>query len=263
MNRFDIQSLSRNIAFQHLHPFWDFENHDWPDRKELSEGCSVRFVPPQEIKRTFSDHYEVRIAERKEVETRLSCPHDFCNALIWRAYPKSKWALNQRYYQALCERKEGWSRSSRRSKEEDLCTVINENVVLIAYEDEEDRRLIQSFLWHELFWKRRVGLTNRMELFFWGHALLEKSTHPYIGMTGHGVFLPVTNDFFASPAQQKVAYIDSVFHALLVEDAVSSVQDLSPFPILGFPGFDTAAENESFYENQRYFRPGRKRKNKG
>ena len=74
MNRFAIQSLSRNIAFQHLHPFWDFENKDWLDHGALSEGCSVRFVPPKESKRTFFDHYEVRIAERKEVRQDCRVP---------------------------------------------------------------------------------------------------------------------------------------------------------------------------------------------
>ena len=258
-----FESLSHNLAFQHLHPFWNFPKKTWPNLEELSHACDVRFVPPSENKTTLSDHYEVRIAERKEVETRLKCTHDLCNALIWRAYPKSKWALNQRYYQALYDRKESWTRSSRRSQEEDLCTVINENVVIVAYEDEEDRELIQSFLWHDFFWKRRNGLRERMELFFWGHALLEKSMHPYIGMTGHGVFIPVKKSFFSFPIQQKVAYIDSKFLDIIREKVMVSVQDLSPFPILGFPGFFADAERESFYENTWYFRPGRKGKKQG
>ena len=233
---------------------------EWPTRSQLSQGSEVRFVPPHEDKKTFSEHYEVRIAERKEVETRQECWHDLCNALIWKAYPKSKWALHQRYYTSLCKRKKEWSRSARRSTEEDLCTVINENAVLIAYLDEQDRALIQSFSWHELFWKRRAGLTERMELFFWGHALLEKSMHPYIGMTGHGIFIPVTRDFFTSSAREKIEHLDMVLHNLISGQTISSVQDLSPFPILGFPGFWDDAEEESFYDNKWYFRAGRKGK---
>ena len=259
MNAFALHLMSSNLAFQNLTPFWDCTKKDWPTREELSHGCAVRFVVPHEHKKTFSDHYEVRIAEKKEVETRLECWHDFCNALIWRAYFKSKWALNQRYYQALCTRKEGWSRSDRRSSEEDLCTLINENAILIAYLDEKDKELIQSFLWHDFFWKRREGLVDRMELFFWGHALLEKSMHPYIGMTGHGIFIRVTKEFFSSSAQQKIEYMDTCLNNLLLGKSLSSVRDLSPFPILGFPGFYADSEEESFYENKWYFRTGRKR----
>jgi len=259
MNPF--HSISSNLAFQHLSSFWECETTEWPTRADLSRGCRVRFVAPHEDKKTFSDHYEVRIAERKEVETRLGCWHDLCNALIWKAYPKSKWALNQRYYKSLCKRKEEWSRSARRSPEEDLCTVMNENAVLIAYLDEQDKELVQSFLWHELFWQRREGLAERMELFFWGHALLEKSIHPYIGMTGHGIFIPVTKDFFASSIRERIEHMDTVLHNLILGHSIFSARDLSPFPILGFPGFWNDAENESFYDNKWYFRTGRKVRN--
>ena len=260
MNFSERTSLASNLAFQHLTPFWNVETNRWPTLEELGQGSVVKFVNPQESKGGFSDHYEVRIAERNEVETRMECWHDFCNALIWRGYPKSKQALNKRYYQALCQRKETWSRSSRRSTEEDLCTVINENAVLIAYEDETDKELIQSFLWHDFFWKRRLGLKDRMELFFWGHALLEKSRHPYIGMTGHAIFIRVRKEFFTSAITCKVDHIDSSLHSILEGKRISSVQDLSPFPILGFPGFYADAEQESFYENRWYFRTGRKGK---
>lgn len=256
MTPFEPRLITSNPAFQHLRPFWNC-TENWPTRADLSAGCVVQFVAPNDQKNVFLDHYEVRIAERKEVETRQECWHDLCNALIWNAYPKSKWALNQRYYKSLCRRKETWTRSARRSPEEDLCTVINENALIIAYLDEQDKKMIQSFLWHDFFWKNRDGLAERMELFFWGHSLLEKSMQPYIGMTGHGIFIPVTKTFFSIPVQQKIEYVDSALHTLLIEQTISSVQDLSPFPILGFPGFCDEAEEESFYDNKGYFRTGR------
>ena len=37
-------------------------------------------------------------------------------------------------------------------------------------------------------------------------------------------------------------------------------KDLSPFPLLGLPGWDKNNELESFYDNVRYFRPGRMKK---
>ena len=77
MSSFEIQSLSSNVAFAHLDFVWDFANSDWPTLEELSEECFVRFVVPHERKMDFSSHYEVRIVERKEVETRDQCAHDF------------------------------------------------------------------------------------------------------------------------------------------------------------------------------------------
>ena len=248
-------------AFVHLQEFWR-PAEKWPSHAELDADCIVRFVEPSSNREDFSAHYEVRIAESKEVETRRECWHDLCNALIWKAYPLSKWALNQRYYRALCTRQESWTRSSVRSREEDFCTVINENMLVIAYTQEEDKKSVQLFQWHDLFWKRRAGLDERMELFFWGHALLEKSIHPYIGMTGHAIFVLVEDDFFSLSSTKKVVQIDKAVVDFIEKEEVCSVQELSPFPILGFPGFHRDAEEESFYRNTRYFRSGRRQKKK-
>jgi hypothetical protein len=256
---YDPLFLSCSPAFLHVSAYWD-AGETWPTCLELGNGALVCFVRPSVKSQSFSDHYEVQIAEQKEVETRQECWHDLCNALVWRAFPKSKWALTLRYYQALSPKRETWSPSDRRSKEEDLCTILTENALVIACCEERDAQAIRDFRWKELFWNRRVGLEERMELFFWGHALLDKARNPYIGMTGHAVFMKVEPSFFQESSIERSRSVDQFLTETIQGDKIRSVQDLSPFPILGFPGFWDDAEQECFYENRRYFRSGRTNK---
>lgn len=256
---YDPLFLSSSPAFRHVSHDWE-SGKAWPTRSEMGAGVDVSFVEPGVKSTLFSAHYEVRIAEKREVETRLQCWHDLCNALVWRAFPKSKWALSWRYYQELCTKRETWSPSDRRSKEEDLCTIFSENSLLIAYCDEEDAQAIRDFRWKDIFWKRRVGLQKRMELFFWGHALLEKARNPYIGMTGHAVFMRVEPSFFHEECLEKNKTVDRYMTCLIESSELQCAQDFSPFPILGFPGFCKESEQEEFYENRWYFRRGRTKK---
>ena len=261
MDLYNPSFMDSSPAFQHIRPFW-VSTADWPTHNELSENTCVRFVSERQHRQHFSDHYEVRIYEQREVETRLSCWHDLCNALTWKAFPESKWALTKRYYHAIQKREASWSFSSSRSKEEDMCTVLNENGLIIAYDTDQDAQDIQSFSWERLFWERREGLAERLELFFLGHALLEKSLAPYIGMTGHAILISVPSDFFAMPVEKRIAHIDVACAQRIGE--LTCIQDLNPFPLLGFPGFVPDSEDPSFYRNTRYFRSGRrKRKQRG
>jgi len=59
-----------------------------------------------------------------------------------------------------------------------------------------------------------------------------------------------------------VEYLDTRLESYFSDNAgIQSPQDLSPFPLLGLPGWHPDNEQENFYENKDYFRPGRKQKN--
>ena len=121
-----------------------------------------------------------------------------------------------------------------------------------------DAEAIKNFQWKELFYTRRSDLTSRMELFFLGHALLDKARTPYIGMTGHGILVEVEEHFFSLPVLERIIAIDERCCHILSTQQIMRTRDLNPFPILGFPGFDVRGEDASFYDNTRYFRLGRR-----
>jgi hypothetical protein len=81
---------------------------------------------------------------------------------------------------------------------------------------------------------------------------------PYLGMTGKAVFLPVNSDYFLLPFDEKIVFLDKQITAMILDPhLLSSPQDLSPFPLLGWPGWWPEAQNELFYENKKYFREKR------
>lgn len=251
--------LPSNPAFVHIRTVLG-EVHHWPTLEELGEGCIVSFVEQATNKsQAFEDDYEVCIAEQGIVPTRSDTWHDICNAWTWRLFPKTKKVLNLRYYASMCIHRNIWTPAMKRTQEENFCTVCNENGLLIAYSDASDRASIENFRWHELFWKRREGLQQRMELFFVGHSLLEKSLHPYIGMTGHAILIQVQDEFWSVPVQKRLAFIDEEAAKRLKGEEFRTSQDMAPFPILGFPGFCFEAEHESFYQNEQYFRSRRRK----
>ena len=258
--------LQSSPAFLHVAQLWT-AGQDWPSFDELHEDCGVRFVLQEPRGLHFEDQYIVQIARTKTVPTRIHDWHDLCNALTWRMFPQSKWVLNTRHYRALCSRAQDWDIRAPRTTEEDICTLISENAVVIAYSSFEDAQAIRDFQWKRLFWDNREGLTERMELFFFGHALLSKARQPYIGMTGHGILLEVAPSFFKASTRERLRFIDEQLCVILDAQSqgqragsqrIAKTRDLQPFPILGFPGFDDRANAESFYENRFYFRDGRR-----
>ena len=254
---YESSFLIQSPAFAHIASQWKACDV-WPTLAVLSQDCVVQFAPPLPKSSLFGDQYVVRIARERIVATRTEDWHDLFNALTWRIFPKSKWALNARHYRSLCTRKEGWDIRDPRTREEDICTLINENSIVIAYSHQPDAAAIHNFSWRDLFWTRRKGLQERMELFFLGHALLDKARHPYIGMTGHAILIHVDEGFFVKSIQERVEIIDKRTSMIIEGKAIQKSKDLSPFPVLGFPGFDIRAEKEEFYQNTWYFRAGRR-----
>jgi len=66
----------------------------------------------------------------------------------------------------------------------------------------------------------------------------------------------VEKEFFREPVAAQTAEIDAM---LAAPEALRSAGDFSPVPLLGAPGWAPQNEAESWYEDTRYFRPGRSR----
>ena len=262
----------RSEAFRIFDHLWEApqEQVGWPGLRllnrglELAGGCQsgsgapIRFVEQAPKSKRFEDVYDVKIFERGEVNTRPNW-HDFFNAMTWGSFPRSKVALNARHYEAMGAYRECWSEQRRRSDEEHLMCLMNENAVLLPCASAEVADLVRGFQWKELFWERRQTLPGSLGVFVLGHALCEKFLTPYVGMTGHGILMPVAASFFGLPLREQLRQVDERFAQLLrTPGGLQTPQDLCPFPILGYPGLSPWSEDPAFFENQWYFRPGRR-----
>lgn len=227
----------------------------------VHSGQQLRFVPQEYGRLPFEAQYEPRCYLKGEVPTRADNWHDLLNALVWLTFPKAKAAINARHYQALTENS-GASNSvipSQRGAVRDTNTLLDESGVIVACADVELAQLLRNFQWKELFWQQRARVQSGMGFYLFGHGLYEKAMRPYTGMTGQGLLLHVEQAFFSWPVAQQLAYLDDQLAGYLsAPENCRSTQELTPVPLLGVPGWAPENEDAAYYDNTRYFRPGRR-----
>ncbi len=193
-----------------------------------------------------------RIYLKGEVQTRSCHWHDFFNMLIWCTFPKIKARLNQLQFQELARRKD----CKQRSPLENFLTLLDENGIIIISSNNFLLQLIRDMQWKQLFWQHRCLLAQQLKCFVIGHSTHEKLLQPYIGMVSHGLLFSVEEDFFKRSSSEQIDHIEQEFLQLDLETMTS--RSLFPIPILGFPNWCEAAQSEQFYDNQAYFRMGRR-----
>lgn len=226
----------------------------------VQNGQPLCFVPQAYGKLAFEAQYEPRCYLKGEVQTRANNWHDLLNALVWLTFPKAKAAINARHFHALTGMgaQDNLPTGSQRGAVRDTGTLLDESGVIVACADAGLAALLRDFQWKELFWQRRVEVQSSMGFYLFGHGLYEKALRPYIGMTGQGLLLPVAQAFFAWPQARQLAYLDDVLADYLsAAEHCRSTRELTPVPLLGVPGWAAENENADYYDNTRYFRPGR------
>lgn len=223
-----------------------------------SSGQALRFVPPPERPSPERRHYELRVAEHGEVETRPGNWHDLFNALQWIAWPRAKAALNAQHAAVL--EAGGEAELRQRSPRRDALTLLDEGGLVVASTSPEAFRRIEGFRWKELFWHERRELQETTRFLAFGHALSEKGLAPYVGMVAKTLFVPVDADFLRSDAAAQRTHCDA-FLARLFSDAarIAKPKDLAPLPVLGIPGWHPGTGTESFYDDPSHFRASRPR----
>ncbi len=223
----------------------------------VQSGQPLRFVPQEYGKLPFEAQYEPRCYLKGEVPTRANNWHDLLNALVWFTFPKAKAAINERHYQALTAELDT-GKTSQRGVVRDTSTLLDESGVIVACANPELSSLLRNFQWKELFWQRRELVQSSMGFYVFGHGLYEKALHPYIGMTGQGLILPVEQAFFLLPRAQQMAHLDALLADYLsAAEHCRSTRELMPVPLLGVPGWAAENEEETYYDDTGYFRSGR------
>ena len=237
---------------------------DWPDTDRLNrlavatrlinaQGIPVRFVAQNSKSKEFHEQFEPRAFLRGEVQVRPHDWHDMFNALAWMTFPATKATINARHYESL-----SCGVAGARPPARDALTLFDEDGVVVLSSDSSLLDLVRAFGWKELFWTRREEVRNRMHFFLFGHALYHKATRPFVGMTGKAILLNVPDAFLHWPLSSRITHADHLLAAWIRERArLSRGRDLSPLPVLGVPGWWRENEQEMFYANADYFRPGR------
>ena len=272
----DMAQVQTSPLFAALRPV--LEQADWPRQQwptlpdyqvlldclpqpvRTASGARLRVAPPAlEKSQDWRQGYEPRIYLSGELPTRASSWHDCFNLLTWATFPLAKAALNARHY-ALLEARVTTSlaHATPRTAHQDALTQFDESGVIVLSADPSLTALLKDFQWKTLFWERRTDVLAHMRCFLFGHGLMEKALRPYQGMTGKGVLLSVSPQTLALPLAAQLTHADHLL-ADLIADGQQLLQprDLAPVPVLGFPGVTRENECAAYYDDQRYFRPGR------
>jgi hypothetical protein len=234
----------------------------WPSHDELTDaaagiatarGRALRFVKPRGNDPRERRHYEARIADTGEVETRPESWHDLFNALAWITYPRTKAAINAQHAAILGERGEHEAR--HRSSERDALTLFDEGGVIVASSSAELTRLIVAFEWKELFWQRRAELAAHMRFFAFGHALCEQALEPYLGMVAKTVFVAADPALLAATSAEQLPQVDRLVAAHFSDRArFPSPKAMAPMPVLGIPAWHPGTDREAYYDDAMHFR---------
>lgn len=224
----------------------------------VQNGAPLNFVAQSQGKAGFESQYEPRCYLQGEVQTREQNWHDCFNAMVWLTFPAAKAAINMRHFRALTEESQPEPAGSQRGKVRDMVTLLDESGVIVPCSQPGMADLLRSFSWKELFWQRRAELAQAMDFYIIGHGLYEKFLEPYIGLTGQGLIVMVEEEFFSWPLKMRLAFLDRKVADYLAEPAhCLHTRELQPVPLLGVPGWDAMNQQEIYYDNTRYFRPGR------
>lgn len=229
---------------------------DWPDwpaaeayYAALSAAAPVQFVGVD------VQSYEDHIAETGQVPTRYACWHDLFNALIWQQFPASKTALNRLHQSAKLQLGNGQCGNGQRGRRRDAATLFDENGAVVVSSDPDLLGLIRNMNWPELFVAQRTVLSQRMQVFLFGHGLLDQLRQPFLGLTAHALLLhePALAELTPAALDARVA------ETVAAKQTHWTPAELFPLPILGMPDWWPGNADPTFYDNTHYFRRERRR----
>ena len=190
-------------------------------------------MPPDSGK----DNYELRVFQSGCVQTRPENLHDWFNALVWLAFPRTKARVNAIHAETIP--REG----GRRGRLRDLLTIFDEGGALVVGDDAELIAMLQEFRWKDLFWSHRQRMQERLRFVVLGHAVLEQALKPWPGITCKAIVVPPGEELDAQAAAW-----------LAARGPGATPRDLAPLPIFGYPGWMSENAHAGFYDDARYFR---------
>ncbi len=241
-------------GFDSILPFWESRQHDfvehWPCIADFNQLAEKKKIPVRFIEQAADMRYETEIYQHRLVPTRLACWHDFFNNLTWLNFPLSKWAIIERGQQ---EKK--LQSNQKRTPIQNVLAHFDECGIIFCSDNPYFFELLQSHAWKKIFWELRDEALKHCQPILFGHGMMEKALSPYIGMTAKTIFFEVPSSFLALTMEHKIATMDKILASYIASDKLPhSPKNLSPFPLLGWPGWETANTDSHYYDNTDYFR---------
>ena len=202
--------------------------------------------------------YEEFIYETGKIPTRKESWHDLFGAFSWCLFPKTKAKINQLHYLDIKQlgTKE---RSKPRTKQRDALTLFDECGVVLATKNQALLDALKNHRWQQAFIELRHCWSEKNEqgvvAYHFGHANYEMLTNPYIGLTGKWLVLDISAEVGSLPLNVQYRMIDERLAEQLEKGILKDNSMLFPLPLLGVPNWYDKNEDNSFYENEDYFRP--------
>ena len=209
-------------------------------------AASIKFISPPT--RTLSAiDFERHVVEHGEVIVRPGNLHDEMNALVWRAFPKTKFTISKTHV-ALGETSDGKTRPRRR----DVLTLFDEAGLIMLSERDDLREMNEQHQWRTLFVDHRAAFVAQAKPILFGHGAMEQLvTKPHRGLTVKVLWLPL-------PIASTFEAIDDYLAQRIEQDELLSANERRvPLPLLGIPSWFPENEDPRCYDDTETFRPRR------
>ncbi len=215
-------------------------------------GLPLRFVPQAALPEGTA--YEEFIGATGQVPTRDNL-HDFFNGLVWQTFPLIKRQLNALQAAQIAQAGVGKSRGPAR----DAATIFDENAALLLVRATSAGRALVDELrghcWLAALYEKRAMFGPDVQVFLFGHALMEKLVAPRKAITAHTLVIFAGDDVLALPPDARRAWIDAHVAQQLAQKGLTT-SSFTPLPVLGVPGW-WPGQDQDFYLDTSVFRPKR------
>ena len=219
------------------------------------QNQSIRFAPQQ---LNTKQAYELGIAQTGVVTCRTIAAgyssnderHDWCNALIWLQFPRTKALLNQLQANAYLGQIDKGHPNGSRGAMRDALTVFDENALILCYDDPLLVDALRARQWTGVLHTSRSAWGQHIKPFIFGHALLQKMDQPFKAITAHAFVLPW--------AKQDLADLDQVQLDVALCTSLAQIpwsdKPFLPLPVLGIPFWSEGNGDAEFYNDPKVFR---------
>ncbi len=260
-DEFDPEFIEKSNVFADLTPFSFLQ---WPSVDQLMALLPEDTNNAMGTKITMHSQYsglpdpemgyEERIYKTGVISTREKNWHDLFNAYIWCLFPMTKTLLNELHMKELKVQS-----GKKRTPARDAITHLDESGVIVVSTDPIFFQQLKNHQWQNIFVDRKNEWWSKVSCYVFGHGLYEKALNPFIGFTGKAFCILVEAGFFTLNKQAQYKKLDELLASQIRKNnSLADSTQLSPFPVLGVPGWYDDNNEPEFYENKRYFRPKRK-----
>ncbi len=214
------------------------DGQEWPDLAQLNAIVDDTQELPRFVAQTpelLADglHYEQRIAERRQVATRVGNWHDLLNAIVWLRYPQVKLALNARQMTDI-------ARVGPRARTRGQCalTLFDEGGLVVLLRCPQLLEAWDAHDWPRLFGTLAERWRTHASVRVFGHALLEHALDPGRLLVGKALVIDASNPGSRGACEEE--RIDRLVASITDGSLLADPQELRPLPIDGIPGWSDA-----------------------